>query len=66
MLNYNTGDNNTGIDVTVRNAEGSLLLQKKTGANGNLKIGTETWKSGVYFVEVIQGGQRKVIKLVKL
>ena len=45
--------------------DGKVLSVHKTGANSILKIGAEQWKSGMYFVEVTQGGQRKVVKLVK-
>jgi hypothetical protein len=35
-----------------------------SGINNTLRIG-DTWANGVYFAEVIQGNDRKVIKLIK-
>jgi hypothetical protein len=59
-------DNITPIEMRVINANGKLMYVQKTAANNKLKINTDTWMSGIYLVEVIQGEQRKVIKLVKL
>ena len=46
--------------------DGKLILLQKTTANNTLQVNAAGWTSGVYFVEVVQGDQRKVIKLVKL
>jgi hypothetical protein len=43
--------------------DGKLISTQKTIPNNTLKISAETWRGGMYFVEVIQGGQRQVIKL---
>jgi hypothetical protein len=59
-------DNNTPIEMRVININGKLMYKQKTAANNKLKINTDTWMSGVYLVEVIQGEQRKIVKLVKL
>jgi hypothetical protein len=61
-----TGDINTPVEVRITSADGRLLSVQKTAANATLKIGTEKWRSGMYFVEVIQGEKRKVVKLMKL
>ncbi len=71
VINYfdvatSTGDNNTPVEIRITSAEGRLLSVQKTAANSTLKIGTERWRAGVYFVEVMQGGQRKVVKLIKV
>jgi len=39
-------------------------MHDKVNATGILRLGNE-WRGGTYFVEVIQGEQRKVIKLIK-
>ncbi|MEO8771275.1 MAG: T9SS type A sorting domain-containing protein, partial [Ferruginibacter sp.] len=58
-------DNNTLVDVRILNAEGKVLTTKKTQANSTLRIDAAQWRSGIYIVEVIQAGQRRMIKLVK-
>ena len=71
VINYfdivaKTGDNITPVNVRILSADGRVVSVEKTAANSTLKIQTEKWKSGMYFIEATQGGQRKVVKLVKL
>jgi len=61
-----SSDNNTLVQVRISASDGRPVSSQKTTANSTLKIDAVKWKAGVYFVEVIQGGQRKVVKLVKL
>jgi len=61
-----SSDNNTTVDLRVLNADDRLLTRQKSRANSILKIDAADWKAGVYFIEVIQGDRRKVIKLIKL
>ena len=56
----------TLVNIRISSADGRLVSIQKTAANSTLKIETLKWKSGVYFVEVMQGDKRKVVKLVKL
>ena len=60
-----TSDNNTAINVRILSTDGRVVSVQKTTANSTLKVKAENWKSGMYFVEVIQGNNRKVVKLVK-
>ena len=59
-------DNNTRIDIKVLNSNSKLMYIQKTTANSTLKLHTQNWTSGVYFVEITQGVQRKVLTVVKL
>jgi hypothetical protein len=57
-----------GETVTVRITDITGRIKERheaVPANGVLQLGA-SWKGGTYFAEVMQGDQRKVIKLVKL
>lgn len=57
-----------GETVTVRITDITGRIKERheaVPANGVLQLGA-SWKGGSYFAEVIQGDQRKVVKLVKL
>jgi hypothetical protein len=59
---------NKEIPVTVRitDINGRLIsLQPGVASNCTLRLGTG-WMNGVYFVEISQGNEKKVIRLVKL
>jgi hypothetical protein len=44
---------------------GRLIEMHERGTFASvLRLG-QTWRSGIYFAEVIQGNQRKVIKMIK-
>ena len=54
------------ITITITDALGRQVQQlKNQQANGNLFLGNY-YRPGIYFIEVIQGGQTKKIKLIKL
>jgi Secretion system C-terminal sorting domain len=59
-------DNIAPVEIRVINTNGKLMYVQKTVTNNKQKINTDNWMSGIYLVEVIQGNERKVIKLVKL
>ncbi|MCW3094059.1 MAG: Por secretion system C-terminal sorting protein, partial [Ferruginibacter sp.] len=53
------------VTVRVMDVYGRLIqLHEKIGAFSTLQIG-DKWPGGTYFVEVLQGGERKVIKVIK-
>ncbi len=58
-------DINTLIEYRILNIDGKVLSVQKTRANSTQKINSENWTAGIYFVEVVQGGQRKIVKLIK-
>jgi hypothetical protein len=58
-------DNSTLVDIRLMNANGKVLSVQKTKANTTLKIRADNLSQGMYFVEVSQGAERKVLKLIK-
>jgi len=57
------GDKTTNLRVI--NLNGLVVEDHQKVAPGSvLRLG-ELWRGGTYFIEVIQGDQRKVIKLIK-
>jgi hypothetical protein len=59
-------NSNNPVTVRILNANGRLMEQKeKITSNSTVKFG-EGWVAGLYYAEVIQGDQRKLVKLVKV
>ena len=60
-----TGKNNTPVTVRVMDIYGrTLQLNQKIAANSTLRLG-QKWTGGTYLIEVIQGDERKVVKVIK-
>ena len=59
-------DLNTPVEIRILNTNGKLVTIQKTAANSTLKISADKWSGGMYFVEVIQGKQRKVVRLIRM
>jgi hypothetical protein len=59
-----TGNNNNNVDVRVLNMLGKEVYTAKGSANQVYKFGG-LFTSGVYFVEVVQNNQIKVLKIIK-
>ncbi|MBL7742965.1 MAG: DUF4082 domain-containing protein [Chitinophagaceae bacterium] len=56
----------TPVSVTVMNMFGQVVEQKqRVASTGILRIG-QTWTSGTYFAEIVQGDKKKVVRLVKV
>ena len=60
-----SSDLETPVSVRILDVNGEVLSVSKTGINSSLKVGDTRWANGMYFAEVTQGGQRKVVKLIK-
>jgi Domain of unknown function (DUF4082)/Bacterial Ig-like domain/Concanavalin A-like lectin/glucanases superfamily/Bacterial Ig domain len=59
-------DDKTPVTVRVTDITGRVMeTYEKVAPNSLLKMG-QTWTTGTYFAEVIQGEQRKVIKIIKV
>jgi hypothetical protein len=59
-------DDKTPVSVRVFDISGRMIgAEQKVSPNTLLRLG-ESWNNGTYFAEVVQGEQRKVIKLVKI
>ncbi len=60
----NSNDANP-VTVKVSDISGRLIeTHEKVTSTGILRLG-ETWKSGIYLAEIIQGDQRKIMKIIK-
>ncbi|MDP4263600.1 MAG: DUF4082 domain-containing protein [Bacteroidota bacterium] len=59
-------DDKTPVTVRIIDMSGRVLENYvKVVPNSLLRLG-ETWTTGTYFAEVVQGDQRKVIKIIKV
>jgi hypothetical protein len=64
-LGINSSNNNTMVDIRIMDINGRVLAIHKTSPNSTMKIAAEKWTSGMYLVEVTQGTERKIVKLIK-
>jgi uncharacterized repeat protein (TIGR03803 family) len=61
-----TSNNKGAIQLRVTDLNGRLMESRKLeGAAQQIKLG-DNWFNGTYILEVIQGGERKTIQLVKI
>ncbi|MBL7763781.1 MAG: T9SS type A sorting domain-containing protein [Chitinophagaceae bacterium] len=59
-------DKDLPVTVILRDIFGRVLQKKeRIGANGTIRFG-DNWTSGTYFAEVIQGEDRRILKVVKV
>ena len=61
-LDIRSDDHVAPVTVRVLNSFGAAVFNKQAQPNTTMRIDLLTWKSGVYFVEVTQGGKRRVEK----
>ena len=59
-----TGQNDFPVIIRVRDILGRVVETNKVGIGSTLRTG-QKWASGIYFIEVIQGNERKQIKVIK-
>jgi hypothetical protein len=59
-------DDKTPIKVRITDISGRVLEQYEKVAAGSLLQVGQSWRGGVYFAEVIQGNQRRVVKIIKV
>ncbi|MBC7629330.1 MBG domain-containing protein, partial [Ferruginibacter sp.] len=53
------------VTVRVTDVYGNIIqLNQKIGSSATLRLG-ERWTNGTYFVEVMQGNERKLLKVIK-
>ena len=64
MLNI-TGDVASPVILRVIDVSGRIIEHKKLSANQTIKIG-DNYRPGMYFAEIIQGNESKMVKLVKI
>ena len=59
------GDSNSELTLRVMDVSGRIIEVKKMTTGQTIRIG-DNYRSGMYFVEVLQGNERKIVKLVKI
>ncbi len=60
------GNNTNPVTLRVFDISGQVIeKQEKIASNSTLQLGHK-WRGGSYFVEVIQGDQRKFLKIIKV
>ena len=60
-----TGDFASPVILRVVDISGRIIEHKNLSANQTIKIG-DNYRPGMYFAEIIQGAERKMVKLVKI
>jgi hypothetical protein len=62
---YISGGSNERVTIIIRDVTGRVIKTiYNESANTNIKVGADL-TSGVYFAEIVQGKERKTLKLVK-
>ena len=56
----------TPVSIRIYRPDGSVLGIRKAVPNSTFEIQTDSWSAGVYFIEALQGQQRKVVKIMRL
>jgi hypothetical protein len=64
MLNV-TGDPTSQLVLRVMDISGRIIETKNVTSNQSIRIG-DNYRAGMYFAEILQGNERKVVKLVKI
>lgn len=65
-LKIESGDSKTPVSVRISDLSGRVISMKQgIVANSTIQLGAEL-RNGVYFAEVIQGKDKKVVRLMKL
>jgi len=64
MLNV-TGDATSQLMLRVMDISGRIIETKNVTSNQSIRIG-DNYRAGMYFAEVVQGNERKIVKLVKI
>jgi Domain of unknown function (DUF4082)/Concanavalin A-like lectin/glucanases superfamily/Bacterial Ig domain/Secretion system C-terminal sorting domain len=59
-------DDKSPVKITILDISGRAIESRQTTGSKNLLRLGETWKAGIYFAEVIQGDERRVVKMIKV
>jgi hypothetical protein len=60
-----TGDAGLQLMLRVMDISGRIIETKNITSNQTLRIG-DNYRAGMYFAEILQGNERKIVKLVKI
>jgi hypothetical protein len=64
MLNV-TGNATSQLLLRVMDISGRVIETKNVTSNQSIRIG-DNYRAGIYFAEILQGNERKIVKLVKI
>jgi hypothetical protein len=64
MLNV-SGDAGSQLMLSVMDISGRIIETKNLSTNQFIRIG-DNYRAGMYFAEIMQGNERKIVKLVKI
>jgi hypothetical protein len=64
MLNV-TGNAESQLKLQVMDISGRIIETKNVTSNQTIRIG-DNYRAGIYFAEIVQGNERKIVKLVKI
>ena len=51
--------------LRVMDISGRIIETKNVASNQSVRIG-DNYRAGMYFAEILQGNERKIVKLVKI
>jgi large repetitive protein len=61
-----SNDKISPVNIRILDVNGRVIsVKQKAIANNILRIAADKWANGIYIAEVTQGGQRKIIRLIK-
>jgi hypothetical protein len=60
-----TGDAGSQLMLRVIDISGRIIETKNVTSNQSTRIG-DNYRAGMYFAEVVQGNERKIVKLIKI
>ncbi|MBC7934822.1 MAG: T9SS type A sorting domain-containing protein [Rhizobacter sp.] len=61
-----TPDATRPVIIKVTDMNGRTMSAAQTSANSTIKVGDVKWSTGVYFADITQGNERRVVRLVKI
>jgi len=64
MLNV-TGDAGSQLILRVMDISGRIVETKNLTSNQSIRVG-DNYRAGMYFAEIMQGNERKIVKLIKI
>jgi hypothetical protein len=59
-------DDKSPVTVRILDITGRMIGNEQKMSPGSLVRLGETWATGTYFAEVVQGDQKQVVKIIKI
>jgi len=60
-----TGDAGSQLRLRVMDISGRIIETKNVTSNQTIRVG-DNYHAGIYLAEIVQGNDRKIVKLVKI